>query len=153
MGGLFLGANILAGFSALIAVKIASRIGLVRTMVYTHIPSNIMLILIPLMPNAFWAVTVLLLRFSISQMDVPTRQAYTVSVVKPEERSAASGITNVARTLGAAISPLFVVPLLGSALTLGICFFAAGGLKIIYDILLYKSFKSIKSLEEATMGA
>ena len=148
LGGIFGVANVLAGCSALIAVKIAARIGLVKTMVFTHVPSNILLILIPLMPNAFWAVAVLLLRFSISQMDVPTRQSYTMSVVKPEERSAASGITNVARTLGASISPLLLAPLLGSTSTLGICFFAAGGLKIVYDVLLYKSFKSIKPIEE-----
>ena len=151
LGGIFGAANVLAGCSALIAVKIAARIGLIKTMVFTHVPSNILLIMVPFMPNAFWAVVVLLLRFSISQMDVPTRQSYTMAVVKPEERSVASGITNVARTLGASMSPLFLPLLLGSASTLGICFFTAGGLKIVYDVLLYKSFKSIKPIEERTI--
>ena len=88
LGGIFFGANILAGISALSAAKIAARVGLINTMVFTHIPSNILLILVPLMPNPPLAIAVLLARFSISQMDVPTRQSYTVAVVHPSERSA-----------------------------------------------------------------
>src|SRR5579859_5595111 len=106
LGAIFFWANVFAGISALFASRLASRIGLVRTMVVTHLPSNILLILVPLMPNLSLAVVVLLLRFSISQMDVPARQSYTMAVVPAEERSAAGGFTGVARTTGAAISPL-----------------------------------------------
>src|ERR1700694_144030 len=108
LGAIFFWANILAGISALLASRLASHFGLINTMVVTHLPSNILLILVPLMPNLSSAVLVLLVRFSISQMDVPTRQSYIMAVVSAEERSAAAGITGVARTTGAAISPLFV---------------------------------------------
>jgi len=87
LGSIFFGANILAGLSALAAARLASRIGLVNTMVFTHLPSNILLILVPLMPNLPLAIAVLLIRFSISQMDVPTRQSYVLAIVRPEERS------------------------------------------------------------------
>jgi MFS family permease len=108
LGTIFFGANVFAGISALLASRLASRFGLVKTMVFTHLPSNILLILVPLMPTLPLATLVLLLRFSISQMDVPTRQSYIMAVVRPEERSAAAGITGVARTVGASIAPLFV---------------------------------------------
>jgi MFS family permease len=148
LGGIFFGANVLAGLSALAAVRIAARIGLIRTMVFTHIPSNILLIFVPLMPTAPLAIAVLLLRFSISQMDVPTRQSYTLAVVDPDERSAAAGVTGVARTTGAALSPSLAVPLVGSAAWLSVPFFLAGSLKIIYDLLLYRSFRSLRPPEE-----
>jgi MFS family permease len=148
LGGIFFGANILAGLSALAAARVASKIGLIRTMVFTHIPSNILLILVPLMPNLPLAITVLLLRFSISQMDVPTRQSYTMAVVSPDERSAAAGITGVARTTGASLAPVFAGPLLAQAVWLSVPFFLSGGLKIIYDLLLYWSFRSIRPPEE-----
>jgi len=148
IGTIFFGANILAGISALLAVRLADRFGLINTMVFTHIPSNVLLILVPLMPTLPLAITVLLLRFSISQMDVPTRQSYTVAVVSPDERSAASGVTSIARSLGAAISPsltgiFFAVPAL-----LSVPFYLAGGLKIVYDVLLYRSFRTMKPPEE-----
>jgi len=148
LGKIFFGANILAGLSALSAAWVASKIGLIRTMVFTHIPSNILLILVPLMPNLPLAIAVLLLRFSISQMDVPTRQSYTMAVVAPDERSAASGITGIARTTGASLSPVFTGPLLANAALMNVPFFLSGGLKIIYDLLLYRSFKAIKPPEE-----
>jgi MFS family permease len=148
LGSIFFGANILAGFSALSAAWVASKIGLIRTMVFTHIPSNILLILVPLMPNLPLAIAVLLLRFSISQMDVPTRQSYTMAVVAPDERSAAAGITGIARTTGASLSPVFTGPLLANAALLSFPFFISGGLKIIYDLLLYRSFRAIKPPEE-----
>ena len=151
LGGIFFGANILAGISALTAARVAARIGLIRTMVFTHIPSNILLILVPLMPNLPLAIIVLLLRFSISQMDVPTRQSYTMAVVEPDERSAASGITGIARTTGSSLSPVVAGPLLGHAALLSIPFFVAGGLKIIYDLLLYRSFSAVKPPEEKTI--
>lgn len=148
LGGIFFGANILAGVSALTASWLAARIGLVNTMVFTHVPSNILLMLVPLMPNLSLAITILLLRFSISQMDVPTRQSYTMSVVSPRERAAAAGVTGIARTLGAAIAPVFIGPLLGSATLLSLCFFSAGGLKIMYDILLYRGFRTVQPVVE-----
>jgi MFS family permease len=148
LGSIFFGANILAGLSALSAAWVASKIGLIRTMVFTHIPSNILLILVPLMPNLPLAIAVLLLRFSISQMDVPTRQSYTMAVVAPDERSAAAGITGIARTTGASLSPVVTGPLLADAALMNLPFFLSGGLKIIYDLLLYRSFKAIKPPEE-----
>jgi MFS family permease len=140
LGGIFFGANIFAGISALLASRIAARIGLVRTMVFTHLPSNVLLILVPLMPTLPLAILVLLLRFSISQMDVPTRQSYTMAVVAPEERSAAAGITGVARTTGAAFAPMFAGLLFAHPETISVPFFLAGALKIVYDVLLYRAF-------------
>jgi len=132
----------------LAAAWVASKIGLIRTMVFTHIPSNILLILVPLMPNLPLAITVLLLRFSISQMDVPTRQSYTMAVVSPEERSAAAGITGIARTTGASLSPVVTGPLLANPVLINMPFFLSGGIKIVYDLMLYRSFKAIKPPEE-----
>jgi len=142
LGTVFLFANLLAGISALAAGWLARRIGLLNTMIFTHLPSNVLLILVPLMPDVYWAVGVLLARFSISQMDVPTRQAYTMSVVRPDERSAAAGVTGVARSVGASISPLLATVLVGSAGLMSVPFFLAGGLKIVYDVLLYRAFSS-----------
>ena len=139
LGGIFFGANLLAGFSALLAVPLAKKIGLIRTMVFTHLPSNILLIIVPLMPNFALAISVLLLRFSISQMDVPTRQAYTMAVVAPDERSAAAGITGIARSIGASLSPAIAGALL--PVFIGSPFIIAGGLKIVYDLILFRSFK------------
>ena len=142
LGSIFFAANVLAGLSSLYAVRLAGRIGLIRTMVYTHIPSNVLLILVPLMPTLPLAIAVLLLRFSISQMDVPTRQAYTMAVVAPDERSAAAGVTGIARTSGAALSPVLAGPMLALPALASVPFFLAGGLKLIYDLLLYRSFRS-----------
>ena len=145
LGTLFFAANLLAGFSALLATRIAERIGLVRTMVFTHIPANILLCLVPLMP-AFWAaMLVLLLRASISQMDVPARQSYTMAVVAPDERSAAAGITTVARSVGAAAAPLLAGLFMANSLLFSAPFYVAGGLKIAYDLMLYKLFKETKA--------
>jgi MFS family permease len=149
LGAIFFWANVFAGISALLASRIAARIGLVRTMVVTHLPSNILLILVPLMPNFSLAVLLLLLRFSISQMDVPTRQSYTMAVVPAEERSAAGGFTGVARTTGAAISPLLAGFLFARPSLINAPFFIAGTLKILYDLLLYKQFVSVRPPEEA----
>lgn len=148
LGGIFFGANVLAGISALLAARIASRFGLINTMVFTHLPSNVLLILVPLMPNAQLAIIMLLLRFSISQMDVPTRQSYTMAVVRPEERSAAAGITGVARTTGASISPVIAGPLLASPALMGMPFILGGVLKIVYDLMLYRSFRTLRPPEE-----
>lgn len=148
LGVIFFWANILAGISAVFASRLATRIGLVRTMVVTHLPSNVLLILVPLMPNLSLAVVVLLVRFSFSQMDVPTRQSYTMAVVRPEERSAAGGITGVARTAGAAISPIFVGFLFSRPMLIDVPFFVAGTLKILYDLTLYQQFATVRPPEE-----
>ena len=148
LGAIFFGANAFAGISALLASRLASRIGLVRTMVFTHLPSNILLIMLPLMPNLQLAIAVLLLRFSISQMDVPTRQSYTMAVVHPEERSAAAGITGVARTIGASIPPVFVGLMFARPRLINLPFFIAGTLKIVYDLLLYRAFVRVHPPEE-----
>lgn len=149
IGAIYLGANLFAGLSALAAARVAARYGLVNTMVFTHVPSNILLILVPVMPTLPFAITMLLARFSISQMDVPTRQSYTVAVVNPEERSAANGVTSLARTTASALSPGVTGALFNlGGIGLSIPFFLAGGLKLIYDILLYRSFKAIKPPEE-----
>lgn len=144
IGSIFFGANILAGISALLAANIAARFGLINTMVFTHIPSNILLILVPLMPSLPLAIGVILLRFSISQMDVPTRQSYTMAVVEPDERSAAAGVTGIARSIGAALSPSITGYLLGVPVLYAVPFFISGGLKIIYDLALWREFRSAK---------
>ncbi len=146
LGAVFFGANLLSGLSALAAVPLARRIGLVNTMVWTHLPSNVLLVLVPLMPSFGWAAAVLLLRHTISQMDVPTRQSYVNAVVPAGERAAANGVTGTARQLGTAAAPLLMAPLL--AFAPGAPFFAAGGLKIAYDLALWRSFRAVKPPEE-----
>jgi MFS family permease len=148
IGSIFFGANLLAGISALTAARLARKFGLIKTMVFTHIPSNIFLILVPLMPSLPLAVAMLLLRFSISQMDVPTRQSYTMAVVAPDERSAASGVTSIARSVGAAVSPSLTGIFLASRALLSLPFFLSGGLKLIYDALLYRNFRALRPPEE-----
>ncbi len=148
LGVVFFWANIFAGISALLASRLAARFGLIKTMVGTHLPSNLLLILVPLMPTLPLAILVLLLRFSISQMDVPTRQSYTMAVVTPEERSAAAGITGVARTVGASLSPLFVGFMFARPALINLPFFIAGTLKVVYDLLLYRAFVTVRPPEE-----
>jgi MFS family permease len=148
LGAILFGANLLAGLSALLAARIASRIGLVRTMVFTHLPSNVLLLLVPLMPTVELAILVLFARFAISQMDVPTRQSYVMAVVSPEERSAAAGITGVARSTGASVSPLLGAICLASPGWMSAPFYLAGSLKILYDLLLYRSFAALRPPEE-----
>ena len=148
LGVILSAANVLAGFSALAAGGLAARFGLVRTMVFTHLPSNILLMLVPLMPTLQLAVAMLLARFAISQMDVPTRQSYTMAIVAPDERSAAAGVTGIARSLGVAASPLFAAPLYASVALAGLPFIISGGLKVVYDLLLYRNFKRVRPPEE-----
>ncbi|HTI29897.1 MAG TPA: MFS transporter [Methylomirabilota bacterium] len=148
LGAIFFGANILAGISALAAARLAARIGLINTMVFTHLPSNVLLILVPLMPTLPLAVGVLLARFAISQMDVPTRQSYTIAVVDPDERSAAAGVTGIARSLGAAVSPSLATPLLQNVPLAGLPFVIGGGLKIVYDLLVLRAFSAVRPPEE-----
>jgi len=149
LGVLFFAANVLAGMSALVASRLANPIGLINTMVVTHLPSNVLLILIPLMPTLTLATILLLARFSISQMDVPTRQSYVMAVVSPHERSAASGITGVARTTGAALSPILAGLLFARPSLIDVPFFIAGTLKIVYDVWLFRAFRAIRPPEEA----
>jgi MFS family permease len=153
LGAIFFGSNLLAAVSALSAARIAARFGLVNTMVFTHLPSNVLLILIPLMPTLPLAVGVLLLRFCLSQMDVPTRQSYVMAVVDPDERSAAAGVTGIARTTGAALSPALSAVLVSNATVAALPFYLAGGLKIAYDLLLYREFRSVRPPDERSATA
>jgi predicted MFS family arabinose efflux permease len=121
-------------------------------MVFTHLPSNVLLVAVPFMPTLHLAIAVLLVRFSISQMDVPARQSYTMAVVAPDERSAASGVTTIARSVGASISPSLTGMLLANPVLMGLPFVFAGGLKIIYDLLLYRSFRRHRPPEETISG-
>lgn len=153
LGLIFLAANLLAAVSSLSAARLAARFGLINTMVFTHLPSNVLLILVPLMPTLPLAVAVLLARFALSQMDVPTRQSYVMAVVAPDERSAAAGVTGVARTTGAAISPTFSSVLMASAGYAGLPFLLSGSLKIAYDLLLYRDFRTVRPPEERTTAS
>jgi MFS family permease len=146
IGAVFFGANLAAAASALLAARIANRIGLINTMVFTHLPSNVMLMLVPLMPTAGTAIALLLARFSISQMDVPTRQSYVIAVVDEDERSAATGVTGVARTVGASLAPALSGTLL--TISLSLPFFVAGALKIVYDLTLYRAFRKLRPPHE-----
>jgi len=148
LGAIFFGANVLAGLSALSAAAIARRYGLVRTMVFTHLPSNLLLAAVPLAPTLPIAIAILLARFSISQMDVPTRQSYTMAVVRPDERAAAAGLTGIARTVGAALAPLAAGPLYASAALSGVPFLVAGGLKVLYDLALWRGFRHLPAEHE-----
>jgi len=144
---LFFWVNVVSGLSFLATPFIASRIGLLRTMVFTHLPSNVLLILVPIAPTAPLAVAAFLLRMSVSQMDVPTRKSYTMAVVDPDERTATAGITNTARTVAATFAPI----LTGAAFSvaaLGAPFFIAGALKIVYDGLIFFTFKDVRPPEE-----
>ncbi len=142
LGMILLFGNLCAGVSSLVAGRLAKRFGLVNTMVWTHIPSNVLLILVPFMQSFPLAIGVILARFCLSQMDVPTRQAFVMSVVKPEERSAAGGVTNVARSLGVSLSPLLLAPMFATP-TLGLPLITAGTIKVIYDLTLWRMCRSI----------
>ena len=153
LGGVFFAANLLAAVSSLSAARIAARIGLIRTMVFTHLPSNVFLVLVPFMPTLPLAIGMLLLRFSLSQMDVPTRQSYVMAVVEPDERSAAAGVTGIARTVGASVSPSLGSVLVASAATAALPWVLSGGLKILYDLLVYRDFRSVRPPDEGVGGA
>src|SRR5882724_2982544 len=147
LGGIFFGTNFLSALSFLAAPAIARRFGLLNAMVFTHLPSNFQLLLVPLMPTLELAVIMLLVRNSLSQLDVPTRQSYTMAVVDPDERAASAGVLSVARNAGAAIAPLFTGVVL-AAPALGLPFLLAGGLKIIYDLWIFAVFRKVKPPEE-----
>ena len=139
--------SVLTAFSYLIAAKIADKIGLINTMVFTHIPSNILLILLAVAPNLEIAILFYMVRMALSQMDVPTRQSYIVAVVEEDERTASAGITNLSRNIAQAISPSITGYIIGF-LSLSAPFIIGGLLKILYDITLYINFRKIKPAEE-----
>lgn len=142
LGPLFFGTNLLSALSYLVAARLAARFGLLNTMVFTHIPSDVLLGLVPLMPTAPLAAGVLLMRHALAQMDVPARQAYTMAVVAPEERSAAAGFTNAVRPAAASLGPALAGASLQAAAS-GLPFFVAGGLKIVYDLTLWATFRRV----------
>ncbi len=142
LGLIFFGTNILSALSSIVAARIAQRIGLLNTMVFSHLPSNVMLMLIPVMPGAGPAVALLLLRHLLSQMDVPTRQAYSMAMVDTPDRGYLGAWTNGARTLGTAATPILSGALLTVSLS-GIPFLLAGGLKIVYDLWLWATFRKV----------
>jgi len=116
---------------------------LLNTMVFTHLPSNLLLILVPLMPSLGWAIAVLLARFVLSQMDVPTRQAYIAAMVDPEERTAAAAFTNTSRYAARPLGPLVGTALM-SAVGFGAPFVVAGAIKSVYDLLLWRVFRRVR---------
>jgi MFS family permease len=140
-------AGILTAFSFIVSAKIADRFGLINTMVFTHIPSNILIILVAVAPSLSVAIAFYLIRMALSQMDVPTRQSYIVAVVNEEERTAAAGITNISRNISQAISPS-LTGIIINTFTLSTPFIIGGLLKIAYDIALYVNFRKIKPPEE-----
>lgn len=144
---LFFAVNVLSAFSLLAAGWLAGRIGLLNTMVFTHLPSQVLLILVPLMPTAPLAVAAFLARMSISQMDIPTRQSYTMAVVAPDERTPTAGILNLARVTATAASPALAGFAFGVA-ALGLPFYLAGGLKVAYDLLVWRTFRNVRPPEE-----
>lgn len=146
-GAIFFWTGIFTAFSYLVAVRIADRIGLVNTMVFTHLPSSILLILIPFMPSLPWAIALLLARAALSQMDVPTRSSYVMAIVPPEERAAAASVTAVPKTVASAIGPL-LAGYLFSLSPFGWPLVIAGTLKIAYDLLLLKKFGAVRPPEE-----
>lgn len=152
LGLVFFGVGLVQAASVLLSARIAERIGLVKTMVLTHLPSNAFLMAIPFAPNEGAAIALLLGRFAVSQMDVPARQSYVVAVVDPEERTAAAAFTTTARSAAQALSP----SISGSAVqtaSSGLPFFLGGGLKILYDVLLWRSFRAVFTPEEEARRA
>lgn len=149
LSALFFGANFLSALSFLAAVPLARRFGLLNTMVFTHLPSNVLLILVAFAPTFPVAAMLLLLRQLLSQMDVPTRQAYTMAVVAPDERTAAASVTSLARSVGSATSPVIAGLLLqGALLVLGLPFIFAGMLKSAYDLALWSIFRRVRLKDE-----
>jgi len=147
LGLIFSATQIVTAMSFLAAERIARRIGLLRTMVFSHIPSNVFLTAVPFAPSAFGAIFLLLCRQSLSQMDVPTRQSYVMAVVDEDDRTPAAGFTNVTRSVAQSVSPL-VAGYAIATLWIGSIFVAAGTLKLAYDVLIYRNFRRIKPPEE-----
>lgn len=146
-GGIFFAAGLLSASSQLASPILADRIGLIKTMAYTHLPANVFLMLTALMPSAPLAIAMLLARQALSQMDVPARQSYVMSVVPPEERAAAASVTNVPRSLASAFAPA-LGGLLISVTTFGWPLILGGGIKVLYDVLLLHEFANVRPEEE-----
>jgi MFS family permease len=144
---IFFWTGVLTAFSYLVAARIANRIGLLKTMVFTHLPSSVCLILIPFMPELAYAIALLFVRSALSQMDVPTRSSYVMAVVPPAERAAAASVTSVPRSLASAASPVLAGYLLGVS-PFGWAFVAGGAIKIVYDLLLLAMFHKVRPPEE-----
>ena len=149
-GAIFFAAGLLSASSQLLSPVLAARIGLIKTMAYTHLPSNVLLMITALMPTAPLAVLLLLMRQALSQMDVPARQSYVMSVVPPDERAAAASVTSVPRSLAAAFAPALGGFLL-SQTTFGWLLILGGGIKLLYDVLLLVQFGHIHP-EQETLG-
>ena len=147
LGPVFLGVGLLQAGSFLAAGKLAARFGLINTMVFTHLPSNLLLMLVPAAPSLPWAIGLLLARHALSQMDVPIRQSYTMAVVSPAERTAAAAATNVVRNIAQATTPV-LSGIAMQTVALGLPFVLGGGLKIIYDLALFAMFRGIRPPEE-----
>jgi predicted MFS family arabinose efflux permease len=150
LGVVFFCVNVMNGLSFLGVGPLAARIGLLNTMVYTHAPSSVLLMLVPLMPTPWLAVLCIFLRATMSQMDVPSRKSYSMAVVDPDERTATAGITNTARTIASASSPVLSGFAFGAA-ALGLPFFVAGGIKLVYDGLIYAAFRNVRPPEEVAL--
>jgi len=148
LGVAFAVAQVLTAISLLLAVPLANRFGLLPTMVVSHLVSNVAVIAMAAAPTAAVAIGLLWTRYLLSQMDVPTRQAYVMAVVEDREREAAASVTNLSRTLAQAVSPA-VTGWVMQAVALGAPFVLGGGLKIVYDLLLYATFKDVKLRDEA----
>lgn len=140
LGPIFAAVAILQSLSYEVSGRLGDRVGLINTMVFTHLPSNLLLLLVPFAPNLGIAVAVLLARFALSQMDVPARQAYIVSIVPPGERAGAVAMTGAVRGVAMSFGPWLAGVAIGAA-SFGIPFFAAGGLKIVYDVGLFAGFR------------
>ncbi len=147
---IFFGTQIITAVSFLLADRIARRVGLLRTMVFSHIPSNVFLLSVAFAPTAVGAVGLLFCRQSLSQMDVPTRQSYVMAIVEESDRTAAAGITSSTRTFTSSLSPPIAVPSMG--VWVGIPLVAAGSLKILYDLLIYGNFRKVRPPEEGVAG-
>lgn len=148
LGPLFFAARAANAVSHLAAAWLARRLGLLNTMVFTHIPSSLLLMLVPFAPTTVWAVALFLLREALVEMDVPTRQSYVLAVVKPEERAFASGITTLARNAGSMVAPSAAGAAMASV-GLSSPLFIGAGIKIVYDALVYASFRRVKPPEES----
>jgi predicted MFS family arabinose efflux permease len=147
-GTIFFWTGVLTAFSYLVAVRIANRIGLINTMVFTHLPSSVLLVLMPFVPDLGWVIVLLLVRSALSQMDVPTRSSYVMAVVSPSERAAAASITSVPRSLASATSPLLAGYLLGLS-SFGWPLAISGAIKIAYDLLLLATCRKVRPPEES----
>jgi predicted MFS family arabinose efflux permease len=150
VGGIFFWTGVLTAFSYLVAVRIADRIGLVNTMVFTHLPANLCLVLIPFVPDAGYVIALLFVRAALSQMDVPTRSSYVMAIVSAAERPAAASLTSVPRSLASAASP-FIAGWMLTLSSFGWPLLAAGGIKLVYDLLLLAYFRNVRPPEERSV--